>query len=454
MSYKFASFYLTCLILVVLSSLGCNKSSPLGSDILPGDDFAQVAFTDNISITSTTIDGDSVQVYNPQQAFQLRHHLCGVTNDPDFGKVTAEVYNQFILNNSNPDFSNIIGLDSMVLRLALNADSSFYSGCVDEPQTFYIYELAESLDRLSSYYSSQSFAKKRLIAFATVIPNFRSQTIGAANGDTTRFAPNITFHIDGLVAGGILASAIDDPTIFEKNTNFQDFFKGIAIVPDPANTAMLRFDYESGTTGMSMYYRTQVDSSVIFNRLIFAINTITAKTTHFIHDFTGSSVENVIANPNDELIYLEGMEGPNTKLSFPDAEQFTNIIVNNAELILTIAPTLLDTTKYPIPHFLFATQYLDGLGYEPLVDVIGAGEPLRGFEGYPRYVEEDGTIYHRYVLNIPKHFQSIVDGTADFPDIYLSVLGKAETSNRVVLGGSNHPDPYIRAKLKLTYTQL
>jgi len=308
---------------------------------------------------------------------------------------------------------------------------------------------------LSTYYSNQSFSKKRLIATQTTIPDFNDGSISVINGDTTNFPPNITFKIDGLVAAGMLSDAINDPSIFEKNTNFQDYFKGIAIVPDPSNTAMYRFDYESGATGMVMYYTERVDTNDIFSRLVFAVNSITTKTTHFDHDFSGSQVETLLngtaTNP-EELIYIEGMEGINAKINFSNISNLDNIIVNNAQLELTVVPNVIDTAKYPIPHFLFATQ-LENNGYVALVDVIGAGNPLQGFEGYPRYVIENGEVYRRYVLNISKHFQNIIDGTVD-PDIYLSVLGKAESSNRVVLGGSNHPDPNFRAKLKLTYTQL
>ncbi len=443
---------------MVLSSIGCNKSSPLGSDILPIDDFAIIGYSDTVPLISSIVRGDSQQVYNPQQAFQLRHHLCGITNDPVFGKVTSEVYNQFILSRTSPDFSNIQSLDSLVFRVALNSDSTFYSGNIGAPQTFHLYELDESLDRLSTYYSDQSFAKKRLIATTTVVPDFTNQTLSVILDDTTRFAPNISFKIDGLVAAGLLADAIDDPTILEKNGDFQIYFKGVAIVPDPSNTMMARFDYESGTTGMVMYYREMIDTVEIYNKLVFAINSITAKTTHFEHDFTGSAVaaalDGTAPNP-DELIYIEGMQGPNAKISFPDVSHLENIIVNNAQLELTVVDNILDTLQFPIPHFLFASQLIDGEGFQALVDAFGAGNPLQGFEGYPRYVLDDnGTVYRRYVLNISKHFQSIVDGTVDYPDIYLSVLGKAETSNRVILGGSNHPDPNIKAKLKLTYTQL
>lgn len=454
-------FYLACLIIVAISSIGCNKSSPLGSDILPTDDFAIVAFTDEVSIKSSVIEGDSLQVYSPQQAFQLQHHLCGVTDDPVFGKVTSTVYNQFIMSRTDPDFTNIISLDSIVLRIALGVDSSYYSGCIDQPQTFHVYELSESLDRLSNYYSNESFGKKRLIASATVVPDFRTQPIGVRNGDTIRYAPNITFKLDALVSAGILADALNNPSLLETNSDFQDYFKGIAIVPDASNNAMVRFNYESGTTGMIMYYKEQIDTNEVFNRLGFAITSITAKTTHFDHDITGSELEVAInanaADPSEE-IYVSGMEGPDAKISFPNAEDLGNIIVNNAVLELTVVPDATDSIKFPIPHLLLATQLIDGFGYSVLVDAVGAGNPFQGFDGSYHYVEEGGVTYRRYILNISKHFQDIVNGTAS-NDIYISARagifnGKPETSNRVVLGGADHPDSNVKAKLKLTYTQL
>ncbi len=441
----------------------CTKPSLVGAGIFPEEDFTNLGFTDTISMITSTEMGDSVRVYSPDQNQQLGNYLCGVVNDPIFGISSSQIYNQFILTRTNPDFSNVFSVDSLVFRLALNTDSLTYNGDISQPQSFNVYQLSEDMDNLEEYYSNQTFMAGNLIGSvngyfpnisdSTTIDVWGTDSLGNNVIETEKLAPHMSFVLDQALADDMVYNA-DDST-FTGNTNFRNYFKGINIVPDPSNTALLRFNYQSEVSEMVLYYSEGNDpDSLIHRTFTFAINTLTAKTVNFNHDIGGTPVADAIAGTSisDSLVYVQGMEGPNAKISFPYAESLDNIIVNNAELILTVAEPMVDTVLYPLPSYLIATQLLDGIGFVTLGDVTSSGVILNSFGGNYSNVMENGIEYRRYRLNISKHFQEIIDGTAEYPDIYLSVFNKAELSNRVVLGGGNSSE--YQAKLNLTYTKL
>lgn len=440
---------------IVLAS--CTKPSLIGADIFPADDFTDLDFTDTISLKTTTTLGDSVRVYSSVGNEQLTNYLCGVLDDPNFGKVTSEIYNEFVLTNQQPTFDNLWSIDSLVFRVVLDADSSGYVGDRSQVQTFSIYELSEPLNHLETYYSNASFSSANLLGSTSgTYSNLTDSSYEIRGGDTTAIIPrNISFHLDPLKAMDMVNQSSN---WIGSSNDFQNYFMGIHIVPDPSNTAMLRFNYSSEFSNMTLYYTEGNDpnpDSLTAKDFTFAINTQTAKIVNFNHDYTGTPVESAVNGTTampDSLIYVQGMEGTNAKISFPYAQDIGDIVVNNAELVLTVAENMPDTVTNPLPPYLIATQKLDGTGFVALIDVSFGGVILDSYNGTYSVEQENGMIYRRYRMNISKHFQGIVDGTVEDPDIYLTAFNRAERANSVVLGGGKNAD--FGAKLNLTYTKL
>ena len=144
------------LALVVAVLFSCNDASVLGSNILPAENNLEVDFTDTISLISSTIKIDSTRVYDPNPSLQPGRYITGRVEDPVFGIYSSNIYTQFELLTTNPDFSNAV-LDSVVLLLAYDNTGGFY-GEIDNPFTIKVREIEEYMAPTETYQSFQTFA--------------------------------------------------------------------------------------------------------------------------------------------------------------------------------------------------------------------------------------------------------------------------------------------------------
>ncbi|MEM7102131.1 MAG: DUF4270 family protein [Bacteroidota bacterium] len=448
----------------------CNNSSVIGGEILPPGDNVNVLFMDTISISSCVITGDTVRVYDPDFRNQLNVYLAGRTDDPDFGEATSEIYKQYRLATTNPNFEST-EFDSLVLSMAYALDG--HVGNVDEPQTYYVHRLIEDMDNTETYFSNQTFMTGTQIGS---IENFipRVEPTDSVLVDTTLQLPQLRIRLDDALGMEFMEDPSMNDSLLSSTSMFLDGFKGVRISPDPSNTAMLLFDFTVPETKMTLHYTfvetvrvwdenlmDSVDVEQRTPRLFnFIINSQSAKTMHFQHDYTGSIAkeffDKTIDRP-DSLVYLQAMEGVEAQVTFPYAERLDDIIVNKAELILTVADTS-NIEKFPLAPQLVVLEDGDDNDKVLIVDVIasfnvaGSGsESFNVFGGQPEMFTESGGIFYRYNLNISGHFQDIVDGVVG-NSIYITIFPKEETADHVILGGGVNQN--FGMKLNLTYTEL
>ncbi len=446
------------LLSILISCFACTEPTLIGSDLLQ-EDQANLNFRNDIPIDVKNIKGESVPTYNRFPTLQLEHYLLGQLEDEQFGKSTASLYTQLARSVGRPDPSILV--DSLILSFAY--DTIGFYGDLSKPFELEVFRVTEDLDPSADYFSNQVFAvEMEPIGSATVSLSLDSVAItNYSNGvsTTTIEPPHIRIPLDELF-GELLA---EDTTIYQSDTTFQNFFKGLYIKPAASSNGIVPLRFDNAISRLTMYYRPKARDIKQEYRFPFLFSQ--ARVNSFEHIHEGSEVAQTLDINNTDLLYLQSMAGLNMEVNFPDLSSLNNIVINRAELEFTVASNTV-SPSFPIVDQLLVTREDQG-ERTAVIDVRNAivgSEPIRTrvFGGNPVEETINGVTLTKYRINISAHFQDIVSNTASNSITisagteeflyYLSVVPKAENANQVIFYGTNHPD--LAPKLNLTFTTL
>lgn len=440
------------LALVVAVLFSCNDASVLGSNILPEENNLEVDFTDTISLISSTVRLDSTRVYDPNPSLQPGRYIAGRVEDPVFGIYSSNIYTQFELLTTNPDFSNAV-LDSVVLLLAYDNTGGFY-GELDNPFTIKVREVQEYMSPVETYQSFQTFN--------TSTSTLGELTFTPAPNDSVRLsedvilAPHIRIPIDNALGNRFFNET--DTTVFENDDNFTNYFNGVQIEAAlDENSAMIGLDLLDNLSQLVFYYH----EDTVQKAFVLRAKSGSTKTMNFNHTYDKgiyASLNPFIGNAtlSDSLVFLQGMEGHDVRIELPFIKDFPKVVVNKAELVVRVAQDATSTT-YPIPEQLILSSVVDE-NSEPLLieDVTVSLSSTSSFEGSfggnPQVNSSSGEDIIEYRMNISGYLQSVLDGSIENKPLYLEIFPKSDQPNRLILGGAKHSK--YNMSIELTYTKL
>ncbi len=461
-------FASSIILMFLFATSSCNEPSLIGADVIDTDR-PDVLSTDTLTLFSSSVKDDSIRTYNGLNL--LTTYLCGILEDPIFGKSTSEINAQLRVAGSAPDstiyFQNIspsgTQLDSVVFVLEYDQDQFFGQDITQQDVSIHV--LNESMDNLETYYSTDNFEAGDLLMSGTINPSqFDSLTV---IGDDTIRVPHMKLVLDKTEAA---ANPLFSEFLFKDASSFiyykdddalLDVLKGVKIRVDNTTMTkdlMMAFKMSnSSVSGMFLHFHTETDTS--FYRFRFTSNA--AQMTSFEHDYTGSTVEPFIDNVDDEIdgeeyIFIQGMQGLNGKIRIPFTSGLKNPIINQAQLKLTLATMVPNDatfySEYPLEQLFLSKKNEDGelIIIADLSTAIEVGS-LSGFFG-GNLVEktEDNIVISTYTMNISEHLQDIINGIETSNDLYISTVAKAQSANRTVIFGTGHPTH--APKLNITYT--
>jgi hypothetical protein len=447
--------------IIVLMTEACTKTSLIGS---PDNDL-NIETIDTITMFTTTVEGQSVRTYTPVSSQQFPNYLVGRLDDPIFGNSIAIAYAQTRLLTTAPGFERTT-LDSVILSLPYATNGRNY-GNLSGSQTIVVSRLSESMDAAEEYYSTKRFATAEVLGQKTFVPNLvDSFNILIPESDTVierRVAPQLRIPLSNSFGNELLANA-DKMTA---NDVFLEYFKGIEIKGGSASDAILSFALQS--SDLTLFYSQEdsiFDASGNFDRIetiakryTFSINSFSAKSVYYKNnrDIVGNArvdapVKQYLNNGNNDLMFVQSMEGLMGKVTFPYISALAGKIVNKAELSVTVANED-NLTKFPVPDQLLVLTKVDS-SFIIIEDVAISINVSGGFTLFGgNFMSEiiDGVTYRTYTINISGHFQDMVDGLRD-NSIYIVTQPKAQIASRVILGGAGHSEFPI--KFKLSYTDI
>ncbi len=446
-----AFFVLTVGMLFVSS---CNEPSPLGAELLEGDQ-ANIKNTDSITFNTITVKEDSILVYDPDPAIDFNNFLIGDYNDPIFGNVKADLNAQLWPSFNAPDFQGAI-LDSLVLILKYDSTNT-YGNLTSDPYHLGVYRLSENMNLEQKYYSSQVFPydmDNTLGETGDFIPKYgaadtmRVVDYTFSKADTITLPAHLRIHLPEE-----LGEELMDTMLYASTAIFLEQFNGIVVKALSPTKGILSFDLVSSVSNMTLYYHTDT----IYQQYTYTFFEDGVKFSNFKHDTAGSIVDDFINNEpeGDSLVFIQSMSGPNIKVEFPNADKLGDIIINKAELIFTYAELEDDDIEVypPLKRAIISIEDEDTGGFAFISDVLlGASTSNNWFGGeVEKTIDDDGIDINTYSFNISSHFQRIVEGTVS-NTIFIRAFPKQERAGRAILYGPKHSKYPV--KFKLTYTEL
>lgn len=425
------NFFSLCLFLVaaiaVLSS--CNDPDDIiGIDIQPPGDKIGLIYTDTTTVTAYTVREDSLRTD------EVSLQLLGSYTDSVFGRTDAGIFVQALLPSSNVDLGDTLALDSVVLTLAYNG---FY-GDTFPAQTYHVYRLTGDMQASASYYSDQMFAYDPAeLGSTTVNPSPHDSVM--VNGVNT--APHIRIRLNDSFGDTLLQMSQNNQ--LTSNDNFLSIMKGLYIKTDSITNrgGISYINLLALQSNLTLYYRSDTTHHV-FN-FIFSVSS--ARTTHFVHDYTGTPVQQQLNDSTfaDSLTYVQSMSGVKTKIRLPNLKNYiTNgmIAVNKAELEITVADN--SDNRLTVPDKLL------------VLGINESGIPVflpDEFESSGYYGGTYDATNRKYKFNIARYVQEVLTGDLQDYGLYLAISGGVVQASRVIIGGRTNPT--YRIKLNLYYTK-
>lgn len=373
----------------------------------------------------------------------------GKYNSSDFGVITAHSYFDFKPPSystsefgSNADVD--VRLDSITLILKYD---SFSYGDTTQVQTLNIYKLKHiiELNDESKLYSTSSVPSES-VPWATY--KFNRPNEQYENDSILELRLPDEFGLE-LVS---LMQAQSD--LLETYANFQTYFKGIKISPGANdNAAINSFVLDSEYPIIRIHYTTIGAVTTEENKIDMTVNTNTAFSQLEV-DRSNTALNLLNYNnplPSEETdnkIYLQGLTGLYTKISFPDLNEILKLgdhVTISSAYLYTYPVSGTYNFFTPLPTAL-TLNYLNenGKSMDVYVDqtttTVQSGSLVENSIYGISYYAFDITSYLQYELGAIGMYKTSLQ-------LYLNDTDKANTIKSVVLGDPQFSDDEKKMKL-------
>jgi len=298
-------------------------------------------------------------------------------------------------------------------------------GSLTDVQKWKIYELATSLESGKAYPTDTALA-------------ISEDSIGSFSGNLNPKDSIIRIHLSEAFAKKFFNA---DKANFADNASFVNFLKGIAILPDSANTntgAIIAADFSNKKSKLVLYHDGNKSFAMDFEDVDHA-NT-------FKHDYKNTAAGNAIGKHFPDKAYMQALGGLRMHVQFPYLQNLVNdkkTAIHQAELILTRADSTSDTYNKNYPEKLILNVRSEsGKSFTATVE--------------SNYSAAD----HAYHFSSPyftTYFQGLMDAYENGENVKvyglnISIAPESRVPTRTILGASRTGND--RPKLVLTFTKL
>lgn len=421
---------LVCSVFVLVSCT--EKSTMIGSGLLPGSDFVNVRSTNAIGITSYTNYTDSVNTTNKSFLF------LGGLQDPYFGSDSLDFVSQLrILKKWVGGEPPVV--DSVKLFITISGAK----GVLGQPYNISLYEIDEMLysDTLHTYYSNRDVGSVHFLCGIS-LPLVTKDTIQ---------------DLRMLVANSLGDRLLLDSTKLNQEggpNDFRSYFKGLYVkIYQPLKSAFMTkgsgnnmlMAVKVGTNSfvIRVYYHTYKVTGVYYD---FVINSNSARYNRYFHNLATADPDKKIKHINDNgidtLSYMQGFNGVFTKIVIPGLAQYRdsgNISVNKAKITV---PVFFDNVTYKtdtVPSIIYLKyKGADGI-YYVVTDYLISPSFFGGTYS---------TTTKSYSFNISSFVQQYLEKKIALPELEM-YFPESQYQN-VILKANNSHNP---VKFEFTYTK-
>jgi hypothetical protein len=409
-----------------------EKSTSIGIDILPPGDFTSTKSTDTISVFSYTYSVDSVKSNNKTYSY------LGGLYDPYFGTSNTGFVGQLRLVKKFKG-GQAFEIDSVKLYMTIAGAK----GVVGTQQKLEIYEIGETLNADSTYYSNRDPHSIKFLG------GYRMPVVKKDSAQDFFVSLPVSF-------GEYLMR--DTTKLFQDNpeTDFRSFFNGIycKMIPYPISKGfskgpeidslmLLALTFDQNDFVIRVYYN---EPGATFLYYDFTINPNSARYNLYSHDFETAEpdkkIQHVDDNVKDTMSYLQGFNGVYTTIRIPALTTLKSLMpisVNKAKLTI---PVFLDSDIYTtstVPTKIYLS-YKDANGIRYIVPDYLVNPAF--FDG------SFSSTTKKYTFNISSYAQLYLEGK--IPSAELDLYFQEGEYKNVILKANNSTS---KVRFEFTYTK-
>ena len=436
---------------IVFTFWSCSDDpGKAGLGLLPTGDLVNVKKATETNIKSYT------EYDTKLRTDESGYNLLGTINDPVFGKTATEFASQFRLS-TYPLYKVDDTIDSLVYYVAYKE----YYGDSTTPQKFKVYELASDLSFDAKYYQDvnlKALAETTPLSELIYTPRFKLDSLSTNSPSKSDPRDTVThelaFHLDHSLANKLMAA---DTTILSDNDLFINYFKGLYVESEDMDQggAVMKII----GSGLVLFYHKDNDTTKYLK--YFYSNNNAARVNRFYHDYTSTDLVSNLGNPAspDTLIYLQSTGGLHAKISIPNLGVWTklipelavtkdtaNLVINQAQLVFTVEPTMTDTIIYKAAEQLFMVA-IDKTTNQTDTLIRPSDYYLSPAYFGGAFNKSDQT----YRFNITRHMQDVIEGKKKNYGFYLEPVYKNSLYRRTVLKGAGSK---TGIRLEITYSKI
>jgi Domain of unknown function (DUF4270) len=491
--------------LILLASLfiafGCTKidTTTIGSGVLP--------VVDNINTFEEIVDVDVTNYEDTRSdsflVFPSNLHALGHTNDPVFGKTTANMYFQVTPPQfpfTYPKSKDSLLLDSAVLVVKFAA---VYGDSLAK-QRINVYPITDDTFKVIHYRPTDTIRK--FFRLTEDVAYNSGELLGTAFVSPSEVRPQrkIAYKKDSIVSSelrirlndnfGRLFLDQDSNGAFKNESLYRAFFKGFALVPDvSAGGNALMYFLTNGDTKLMIYHQVKKPDGVTTDTTVrafpfgitplgsglnYSANANYIKRERNLGEVAGKLGTNV---PSD-ILYLQSAPGTYARVKMKGVENLSNRIVHRAELLfkqLWTGPqkteddlytaTLVYTEIFNVDSGkVIRTVPFDTLIHNPFREDVYTQDYFSYVGGiYNNDVDGSGKLVGKYNINLTRYIQSIITYRKPNYPLQLSIPHLPERfitfqnaqspltlagSGRLKAGGGSHPT--YKMKLRIIYSKI
>jgi len=325
----FKKFSGLVIFLLALILFGCEDPNEIGLELVPDKDKVGV-FRAEIPLDPKVFLKDSINTSRVDPR-NLRL-LAGSYNDTYFGEVISEGYVELTVDQDTydpiPENAVFTGL-----KLFLKVNYRYGEEIPESDSVNYLY-----VHQLADGFASDSIPESRDETA------YEAEALGSVNYDVNILFDSdsvLTFNLDeqeGLRLFERAKNTNNDSTFF-LSSRFVDFFKGLAIIPDPQNVAVMGISVSASS--MRLDYEVDGEDESIFMRFRGRYY------SRVVSDLTGTPLEGLYENPkgfetDDNVMYFQNGTGIIPYLDFEPYFQFVDTVgefaINDARLMIKVKP--------------------------------------------------------------------------------------------------------------------
>lgn len=439
------------LILSFIILQSCQDSILVGEDLLDNEKLV-LAFNDSLKLSSKTIPGERVVTQRP--GVDSRTYILGNLDDETFGSLNASLYFTNALATTKPVYTGNIKFDSLVLVLAYDTLGNY--GVSNPVHQIEVFQLTNTFSNKDTFYSDVQFEKNPSPLISKEVRINTRDSVSYLDHVTSKIVkkrPQLRLRLDDTFGQMLLS----DTNLTKNDTLLNNFLKGFYIKSTPKNgpsTFGLNLVDASlaslnGVNKLVMYYTL---NDTLKKEYQYPIHASTP--ANYTYNRTGSKVETFLnsTNSSDSLVFLQGLGGVKTVVSFDDLSFLKDKLINKVVLDVYVSDLGNDFNLYPAPSQLIAS-YKNASGKIQFIQDIS--QPIQNGLNFVNVfggnVTGTGNL-RKYSLNITNHIKNALKDSEYDSDLYINMLTESEVLNRAVIYGAKHST--FPMKLNISYTKI